>query len=120
MIAIALGNGGIADDSSARDDLRQALIDYLPGQRWFAAKDRAIADLRLVWCGEFADSGARYSPGGVEVEPGPRRRAALPAAARRRLGDGDRSRGAGGAVARVSRAGKTGVLYDAALVRRAS
>ena len=59
MSTIDLRDGcrSLDEDTPGGYAFREALLHYLPVQRWFAAKDRSVRSVRLAWCGEFDADG---------------------------------------------------------------
>ena len=72
----------VIDEPANRELLRQALLDHLPRQRWFAAKDQAIADVQPAWHAEFgaADAAALLAELEITTADGGRHLYLLPLA----------------------------------------
>ncbi len=118
MITIDVGTAvrSILDDPACRDLLRQALLEHLPRQRWFAAKDQTIAGVRLGRWAEFEQTDEPVLLAEIEVAfaAGAPQRYLLPLAIA--WGDGQpagRVPLAASTIAGVSRGLEMGVLYDA-------
>jgi maltose alpha-D-glucosyltransferase/alpha-amylase len=118
MITIPMGSTlrSVVDDPACRDPLRQALLEHLPRQRWFAAKDQTIAGIELAPCTDFdhADARVLLTEVAVAFADGAGQRYLLPLAVA--WGNGQpasRAPLAASTIARVSRGLEMGALYDA-------
>jgi maltose alpha-D-glucosyltransferase/alpha-amylase len=115
-VVVVGGYKAITDGRGGRDLAQQVLPEYLPKQRWFAAKDHKLAEIGLRFTGEFADHGDGYLLSEVEVTPvgGERQQYLLPLA----LTWGEEHLAHGSALlpytlAKVRRGPRVGVLHDA-------
>lgn len=118
MITIAVDATirAIIDEPESHEVLRQALFEHLPRQRWFAAKDQAIVDVRPAWYAEFGDADDAFLLTEIKVATadGGRHRYLLPLAVE--WGEkqpAQRAPFAASTIAQVSRGLELGALYDA-------
>ncbi len=118
MITIALDSTiqAIIDEPENLGALRQALLEHLPRQRWFAAKDQTISDVRPAWYAEFgeADDSVLLAEIEVATADGGRHRYLLPLA----VDWGEKQPAQRAPLAeltidRISRGLELGALYDA-------
>ncbi|MGD9511311.1 MAG: putative maltokinase [Geminicoccaceae bacterium] len=92
--------------------IREALLHHLPGQRWFAAKDRRLDSVTPTWCGELEADGDELLliEAVASFSQGADQRYFVPVAV-----DWNRQSNSG-ALAEVLRRDRSGVALDAALV----
>ncbi len=118
LITVVLQAGwrGIAEGAGGRDLALQALPAFLANQRWFAAKDARIGQVRLAFSAVLPGDGEGYLVTEIEVDltPGETQRYLLPLS----IAWGEQNLAPGSAllpytVAKVRRGSKVGALYDA-------
>jgi maltose alpha-D-glucosyltransferase/alpha-amylase len=118
MITIPVGQvlRSVADDLASRDLLRRAVLEHLPRQRWFAAKDQTIRGIELGHCTELrdADDCVLLAEFDVAFADGSGQHYLLPlAAAWGNAHPAGRAPLAASTIARLSRGLEQGTLYDA-------
>ena len=117
MPTIDLSHGCRALDESTPEGraLQDALLHYLPAQRWFAAKDRSLRLVRLAWCGALDADGAELLlvEASVSFAEGADQLYFVPVAI---AWDQQPNPDGSSPLANVARGDRTGVALDAALV----